>query len=78
MKNTLRGAASAAALAFLLTGTGAASAIPEPGPARSGSQVVDLQRDCPLERLGTQLVRCDNLTGAGVIAPPYIPVQGTQ
>lgn len=28
---------------------------------------------CPLERIGTQLVRCDNLTGAGVKAPSWIP-----
>lgn len=31
--------------------------------------------DCPLERIGTQLVRCDNLTGAGVDAPFWIPEQ---
>jgi hypothetical protein len=31
--------------------------------------------DCPLERIGTQLVRCDNLTGAGVEAPFWIPEQ---
>ena len=28
---------------------------------------------CPLQRIGTQLVRCDNLTGAGVRAPSWIP-----
>jgi hypothetical protein len=28
---------------------------------------------CPLQRIGTQLVRCDNLTGAGVRAPTWIP-----
>jgi hypothetical protein len=28
---------------------------------------------CPLQRIGTQLVRCDNLTGAGVRAPCWIP-----
>ena len=32
-------------------------------------------RYCPLERIGTQLVRCDNLTGAGVPAPYWIPEQ---
>ncbi|TQJ33570.1 hypothetical protein [Arthrobacter sp. SLBN-122] len=31
--------------------------------------------DCPLERIGTQLVRCDNLTGTGVDAPYWIPEQ---
>jgi len=29
--------------------------------------------DCPLERIGSQLVRCDNLTGAGAPAPAWIP-----
>ena len=28
---------------------------------------------CPLTRVGTQLVRCDNLTGNGVSAPRWIP-----
>lgn len=31
--------------------------------------------DCPLQRIDTQLVRCDNLTGAGVSAPFWIPEQ---
>lgn len=31
--------------------------------------------NCLLTRIGTQLVRCDNLTGAGVPAPPWIPEQ---
>ncbi|MGO4592030.1 hypothetical protein [Paenarthrobacter sp. 2TAF44] len=31
--------------------------------------------NCLLERIGTQLVRCDNLTGAGVDAPYWIPEQ---
>jgi len=30
---------------------------------------------CPLTRIGTQLVRCDNLTGAGAEAPYWIPEQ---
>jgi len=28
---------------------------------------------CPLTRLGDQFVRCDNLTGAGVPAPWFVP-----
>ncbi|QGN57773.1 hypothetical protein [Nostocoides sp. HKS02] len=28
---------------------------------------------CPLTRLGTQLVRCDNLTGNGATAPLWVP-----
>ncbi|YCH05877.1 hypothetical protein ACTAQJ_12040 [Arthrobacter sp. alpha11c] len=31
--------------------------------------------NCLLERIGTQLVRCDNFTGAGVDAPYWIPEQ---
>lgn len=30
---------------------------------------------CPLTRIGTQFVRCDDLTGAGVPAPFWIPEQ---
>jgi hypothetical protein len=29
--------------------------------------------NCALRRVGTQLVRCDSLTGAGVAAPPWVP-----
>jgi hypothetical protein len=29
--------------------------------------------NCPLRRIDRQLVRCDNLTGAGVPAPLFIP-----
>lgn len=28
---------------------------------------------CSLARIGTQLVRCDSLTGAGVEAPSWVP-----
>jgi len=31
---------------------------------------------CTLERIGSQLVRCGDLTGNGVPAPLYIPEQG--
>ncbi len=31
---------------------------------------------CALERVGTQLVRCDDLTGNGVPAPWHIPERG--
>lgn len=30
---------------------------------------------CPLDRIADQFVRCDNLTGAGVPAPWYVPEQ---
>ena len=29
--------------------------------------------NCPLERVGTEFVRCDNLSGAGVPAAPWVP-----
>jgi len=53
---------------------GTAAARPDPGdpiPDRYSSY----NGNCPLERIGTQLVRCDNLTGGGVPAPFSVPVQ---
>lgn len=38
-------------------------------PARA-----DGSAECPIQRIGTQLVRCDNLSGAGVAARPGIPL----
>jgi hypothetical protein len=29
--------------------------------------------NCPLRRIGDQLLRCDNLTGAGIPAPFWVP-----
>lgn len=50
-----------------------------PGPAAAGStsddDVLNSYVDCPLERIGTQLVRCDNLTGAGAEAPFWFSEQ---
>jgi hypothetical protein len=45
----------------------AAASPPDPTPATAFAD------SCPLRRIGTQLVRCDNLTGAGVRAPSWIP-----
>jgi hypothetical protein len=64
---------AAAATATLVAGLAAipAAARPDPGepiPVRFSSYA-----NCPLNRIDTQLVRCDNLTGAGVVAPAYIP-----
>ena len=53
---------------FLLGGTSA------PSSTTSGNTPTTYV-DCPLERIGTQLVRCDNLTGAGAAAPSWIPEQ---
>jgi hypothetical protein len=81
----IRGAASAithgrgpavAATALLLTSAAAlpASARQDPGPASGYTATTPTQpQTCPLTRLGTQLVRCDNLTGAGAPAPLWVP-----
>jgi hypothetical protein len=64
------GSVAALSLTVALTASaGAAIARPDPGPPvpptwTSGS--------CALERVGTQLVRCDDLTGNGVTAPSHI------
>jgi hypothetical protein len=54
---------------LLLTGSGAALAVPDPGPPRPSGH----SSQCPLERVDSQLVRCDALTGAGVPAPVWVP-----
>ena len=55
---------------LLLTGwLSVAAASPPPDPLRA----VAFGNDCPLRRVGTQFVRCDNLTGAGVQAPGSVP-----
>jgi hypothetical protein len=37
----------------------------------------DQAAGCKLQRVGTQFVRCDNLTGNGVAAPEWIPLAGS-
>ena len=49
---------------------GPASARQDPGTPIPTAEHV---RACPLQRIGTQFVRCDNLTGNGVAAPGWIP-----
>jgi hypothetical protein len=62
------GAVVAGVLLLLLTGwVPAATATLPPDPSQASLN------GCPLERIGTQLIRCDNLTGAGVRAPSWIP-----
>jgi hypothetical protein len=51
---------------------GTASARPEPAPPAA---VVSDPGLCPLTRVGDQFTRCDDLTGAGVPAPAWIPEQ---
>jgi hypothetical protein len=74
---------AAATVMFLAVGTMSPSAWAKPWPGdplppQSGSvseqlPLPEYQHNCPLRRLGDQLVRCDNLTGAGVAAPSWIP-----
>ena len=69
--------ATAAAILTVLAGSVAvpAAAYPlDPDPAQHRSIAFpDSPRRCPLRRIDRQLVRCDNLTGAGVPAPLFIP-----
>lgn len=73
-----RAAAPIAAIAVIGLGAAPASAHPEPGPTiiavahhLDGTQ--DAGGGCHLQRLGSQFVRCDDLTGNGVPAPAFIP-----
>ena len=68
--------ATAAAILTMLAGSvavrGGVPSRPNPAPHRSIASP-DSPRRCPLRRIDRQLVRCDNLTGAGVAAPLSIP-----
>lgn len=57
--------------AALLAGGSSAWAQQDPGTP-SGPVVPDYS-NCQLKRIGTQFVRCDNLTGNGVPAPSWVP-----
>jgi hypothetical protein len=63
--------------AILLIGLGAlpASARQDPGSPVGPSASADGSQNCSLTRVGTQFVRCDNLTGNGVAAPAWISGQ---
>lgn len=69
------GLAAALTLGILVPATGPAAAIPEPGPAMSQSSSANRVGSCPLERVDHQLVRCDDLTGAGAPAPASVPAR---
>lgn len=67
-------AATAALLSLLALAGVAPTAAARPDPGDSGTVTTDsLHRHCALMRIGTQLIRCDDLTGAGVTAPLFIP-----
>lgn len=71
---TLTASALVATGAALLAAIAATPAAARPDPAQWPVVHVD-DGPCPLERIGTQFVRCDLLTGAGVPAPSHIPEQ---
>jgi hypothetical protein len=51
-----------------------ASARQDPGPPSvTVNHTGERDGFCPLARVATQLVRCDNLTGNGVTAPIWVP-----
>jgi len=64
----------AAGAVLATAAAGAATARPEPAPEPPAVQSARIGQ-CPLERIGHQFVRCDDLTGAGVAAPAWIPEQ---
>ena len=71
---TRRGIATAfATILVVATGTAPAVAGQDPGPPRTYPPSAQNSSHCPLERIGTQFVRCDSLTGAGVPAPAWVP-----
>ena len=64
---------AAAAAATIIAGLAAIPAAARPDPGEPIPIQFSSYANCPLNRIDTQLVRCDNLTGAGVVAPAYIP-----
>jgi hypothetical protein len=69
-----RRVSAVAAATLLLIGIPAlsASARQDRGDAPANTVETATQR-CGLERVGTQFVKCDNLTGNGVPAPAWVP-----
>jgi hypothetical protein len=65
--------AAATAAATLLAGLMATSAAARPDPGEPIPDRISSYAKCPLKRIDTQLVRCDNLTGTGVDAPASVP-----
>ena len=68
----LRTASAIGAAILLASATSPAGASNQAAP-RSASISALGAGNCALARVGTQLVRCDNLTGAGVAAPAWVP-----
>jgi hypothetical protein len=72
--------AAAAGLAVIVVGLSSPPVMARPVPGGASPTPAPTYSDylhCPLERVGTQYVRCDSFTGAGVPAAPWIPVLGS-
>jgi hypothetical protein len=64
----------AAGAVLATVAAGAATARPESAPEPPAVQSTRFGQ-CPLERIDDQFVRCEDLTGAGVAAPAWLPEQ---
>ena len=76
--NHRRQAAAVAALVLTVLSAAPASAVMLHDPsvtAQTAARSSTTDHNCWLLRVGTQLVRCDNLTGNGVQAPRWMPEQ---
>jgi hypothetical protein len=71
----LTATAVAAALTVWVPTTATARQDPGPLPDHRTTFWESTPFRCPVERIGAQVVRCDNLSGAGVSAPLGIPQQ---
>ena len=63
---------AAAAAATIIAGLAAIPATARPDPGEISDRISPPE-SCLLTRIGTQLVRCDYLTGGGVPAPVWVP-----
>jgi len=78
IKTSVSQLAAALVLSAALAGLGTlpAAARPDDGRGRPGTPPVVIlfsDHNCLLRRIDRQLLRCDNLTGAGVPAPLFVP-----
>jgi hypothetical protein len=65
--------AAAAAATTIMAGLAAIPATARPDPGPPAPDRFSSPGTCLLSRVGTQYVKCDNLTGAGVPAPAWVP-----
>ena len=75
--HTRTGSAIAVAILLASATSPAGATTAQSGLTRATSISARGSGNCPLARVGVQLVRCDNLTGAGVAAAEWVPELGT-